>query len=171
MELRGTRVVLRTTTERDLRNLMTLWNDGRVMRWVGFPNGLGYDAERITRWFQRMQDQADRHHFVVRSEPVGFCGEVYYVVDRARARAVLDIKFVPEAQGRRLATDALQRLIRHIFETEPEVNVVWTEPSEENQAARRLYARCGLKPQPRPTDLGLGTYWVCTREDWSRNHD
>jgi RimJ/RimL family protein N-acetyltransferase len=89
-------------------------------------------------------------------------------VDKIHKRAGLDIKFRPEAQGQGLATDALKILIRFVFETEPDVEEVWTEPSEENIAARRLYERCGLKPMSRPPDMEQGpSYWVLQREDWA----
>ncbi len=167
MQLHGDRVTIRTTTLQDLADLMTLWNDGRVMQWVGFPNGLGYDEEKIAHWFETLQSQPFRHHFVVHVDDVGFCGEVYYAVDQAHRRAALDIKFVPSAQGRGLATDALQTLIRHIFQVEKEVDVVWTEPWQDNIASRKLYARCGLTPQPRPRDLEpFESYWASSRESW-----
>jgi RimJ/RimL family protein N-acetyltransferase len=125
---------------------------------------LGYDREAIGKWYERLQREPHRHHFVVFAASVGFCGEVYYAVDREHRRAALDIKFVPEAQGKGLATDALKVLIRHVFETEKDVNVVWAEPSEANSAARQLYRRCGLEPAPRPADFGEGLYWMLSRE-------
>ncbi len=165
-EVRGTRVTVRATGEGDLADLMGLWNDGRVMKWVGFPDGLGYDSEKIHAWYERICSNAERHHFVVHAGEVGFCGEVYFAVDRAHRRAGLDIKFRPEAQGKGLATDALTTLIDLVFDAEPEVDAVWTEPSEENAAARRLYDRCGLAPAPRPSDIGDSpSYWERRRNN------
>ena len=51
MEILGEQVTLRKTTQVDFDSLMKLWNDGRVMQWVGFPNGLGYDREAVEAWF------------------------------------------------------------------------------------------------------------------------
>jgi RimJ/RimL family protein N-acetyltransferase len=168
MEIHGERVTIRTTTRKDLADVTALWNDGRVMQWVGFPTGLGYDEERISRWFDKLQTEANRHHFVVYADSIGFCGEVYYAVDKAHGRAGLDIKFVPEAQGRGLAADALKTLIRHVFETEKDVQAVWTEPWTANTASRKLYARCGLRPEPRPPDLEpFESYWALSRQEWS----
>ncbi len=166
MVVDGKRVTLQRTTEADLPDLMTLWNDGRIMKWMGFPNGLGCDPEKIKDWYERLSLNSDRHHFVVYAG-VGFCGEVYYVVDKAHRRAGLDIKFMPKAQGQGLATDALKTLIRVVFESEPEIDAVWTGPSAENIAARNLYERCGLRPKPRPLDMKQGlSYWELRREDW-----
>ena len=168
MVVQGVSVTIRRTTDADLPDLMALWNDGRVMKWVGFPDGLGYDPESIREWYTRLESNSDRHHFVVHAEDLGFCGEVYYAVEKAHRRAGLDIKFVPKAQGRGLATDALKRLIRIVFESEPDVHAVWTEPSEENIAARKLYERCGLRPKPRPLDIQQRPlYWELRREDWA----
>lgn len=168
VEIRGEYVTIRTTVEDDLPDLMTLWNDGEVMKWVEFPNGLGYDFDQLRNWFRQLQANPNRHHFVVHVEGIGFCGEVYYKTDKVHRRASLDIKIIPKAQGRGIATVALTMLIDHVFESEPEIEAVWTQPSEENFAARRLYARCGLRPKPRPADLEQGpSYWELRREDWA----
>jgi RimJ/RimL family protein N-acetyltransferase len=166
MEIYSERVTIRRTNESDLPNIKKLWNDGRVMKWVGFPGGLGYDDEKLKVWFERLQADSHRHHFVVHAPEIGFCGEVYYEVDKAHRRAALDIKFVPEAQGHGLATDAFKKLIKLVFESEPEVDAVWTDPYEENAASQKLYARCGLKPKPRPADMEAGpSYWELRREE------
>ena len=158
-------ITLRSTTESDLPGLLALWNDGRVMQWVGFPDGLRYDYPKVTRWFQQLQTNPHRHHFVVQSDTLGFCGEAYYQVDSLHRRAGLDIKLIPQAQGQGSATKALGILIRRVFDTEPEVEAVWTEPAENNVAARRLYARCGLQPAARPKDMKpLDSYWELRRE-------
>ncbi len=169
MQIRGEKVVIRSTMRDDLADLLALWNDGRVMQWVGFPKGLGYDQTKINTWFEKLQSHPSRHHFVVRANGLGFCGEVYYAVDQVHRRAELDIKFVPAAQGRGLATDALKSLIQYVFETENEVESVWTEPREINIAARRLDARCDLAPESRPPDLApFESYWALSRERWSK---
>lgn len=166
VEIQGQRVLLRSTSKGDLENLMKLWNDGRVMHWVGFPDGLAYDHEAVQAWFEKLQVDPERHHFVVLSPEIGFCGEVYYAVDALHHRASLDIKLRPEAQGQGFATDTLQTLIRHVFTVEPGVDAVWTQPSQANTAARALYARCGLKPGPRPADIRDGeSFWVLTRAE------
>ena len=163
LKIHGDRITLRRTTEGNLPDLMALWSNGSVMKWVGFPKGLGYDLKNIKDWFSRLQAHHNRHHFVVHSEGVGFCGEVYYTLDRMHQRAGLDIKFSPKAQGQGLATDALKTLIRLVFKSEPCADAVWTEPSEENAAARKLYERYGLKPKPRPSDMEQGH---CVRATW-----
>ncbi len=166
MRVRGDRSAFRPTSVTDLSDLMALWNDGRVMKWVGFPDGLGYSASAMTRWFERLRAKPHHHHFVITAPTLGFCGEAYYAVDSVHGRAGLDIKLRPEAQGGRRATAALLQLIHRVFEAESSVDSVWTEPAENNLAARTLYWQCGLRPTERPPDMEPGpSYWQLRRED------
>jgi len=159
-EIFGKKVMIRKTTEKDLLDLMNLWNDERVMKYVGHPNGLRFDLKKTRKWFKKLQRETNRHHFVVYDNDIVFCGEVYYEIDEKHKRAGLDIKFRPEAQGKGLASDALSMLIEFIFKSRPDLKAVWTEPAKENRAAQNLYRRCGLEPQSRPKDLeGDGLYW------------
>ncbi len=164
----GKRVVLRRTQAEDLPDLLSPWNGGRATRWVGFPEGLRLDIHKTEEWLERLQVHPERHHFVY-AEEVGFCGEAYYALDWRNRQASLDIQFRPEAQGRGLAADALSTLIGHIFATEPEVEAVRTETWTENQAAQRLYARCGLRPGPRPFDLGTGPSYGERCRTWGKS--
>jgi RimJ/RimL family protein N-acetyltransferase len=167
VKIKGKQVIIQPTSRADLNDLLRLWNDGQVMQWVGFPDGLGYDREQINSWFSRVKSDPDRHHFVFRTREIAFCGEVYYALDHKLERASLDIKLLPEAQGRGLATDALKTLINHVFEFEKSVNYVWTEPSKANLNARRLYVRCGLQSTERPPDIQPGeSFWVLSRQEW-----
>ncbi len=165
----GRRVLLLSTQEADLPALLRLWNDGAVMRWVGFPDGLGYDLERMQEWLRRLRADRDRHHFTVYAGDGMFCGEAYGAVDRERRRASLDIKFVPEAWGKGRSRDALQALIDWIFRARIEADTVWVEPWPDNLAARTLYYSCGLRSTSRPADLPEGpSYWELTRDAWHR---
>jgi hypothetical protein len=106
VEIRGERVTIRYTAIHDLPDLMTLWNDGRVMKWVGFPEGLGYDLDKLMNWYSQLQANPNRHHFVVHEKGTGFCGELYYAADKEHKRAGLDIKLIPETQGRRIIANS-----------------------------------------------------------------
>lgn len=165
MIIQGNRVVIRETSKEDLENLVSLWNNGRVMKWVGFPKGLNCDINKTKNWFNKLQKNTDRHHYSVYTKEKEYCGEVYYEIDKKHKRAGLDIKFRPEVQGKGLATDALKTLIDFIFKEESDIDTVWTEPSKENIAAKKLYEHCGLEPKNRPKDIKQSdnSYWELTK--------
>jgi RimJ/RimL family protein N-acetyltransferase len=153
-------ITLRETMEDDLSDLVALWNNGSVMCWVGYPDGLGYRLDDALAWWKRLRTEPLRHHFVVSAPGIRFAGEAFYRVEPDQRRAGADIKLLPVAQGRGIATAALLALCERVFSGEPGVDVVWVEPSAENTAARRLYARCGFGSAPRPPDLPPGdSYW------------
>jgi len=164
--LSGTRCFLKETNEEDLECLRSLWADGRVMQWVGFPKGLAYRSSEMKEWLGSLKKRACRHFSVYSLEHV-FCGEVYYAIDSLHRRAGLDIKLRPEFQGKGFAADALSTLIDFCYKNEPSVREVWTEPSSENNSACKLYQKCGLLPKERPADMEAGeSYWALEWERW-----
>ncbi len=174
VEIIGNQVILRETREEDLSFLMNLWNDGRVMKWVGFPQGVGYTPESMQKqWKERMQHPG-YFHFIAwnrdeQGKPLERCGEVHYRVEPGVTRVGLDIKFTPESQGRGYATEALRLLIDQVFSTVPNATEVWTEPNIGNTAAEKLYTRCGLREKARPADMPQGPrYWALERERWAK---
>ncbi|SRR6056297_4078208 len=172
MAIKGKRIIIKQTIREDLENIKCLWNNVEVMKWVGFPAGIDQNINDLKEWWEKIQQNEKTHHFVVYTKKNdNFCGELYYKKDAKHKRAGLDIKLLPQMQGRGLATESLQLLISYIFKNEPQIEAVWTEPSEENAAARKLYSRCGLKSKERPTDMKpAASYWELTRKDWQKNN-
>jgi RimJ/RimL family protein N-acetyltransferase len=165
LTLNAKRVTLRSTRGDDLSDLMTLWNDGRVMHWVGFPEGLGYTDEKAERWLAGIKQTATSYHFCARTRDGEFLGEVFCRLDPENRRAGLDIKFVPDAQGRGLSRESLLTLIDWVFAIFPEMDAVWTEPRSDNLAARTLYYSCGLRQTERPAGMHeADSYWERRRE-------
>ncbi len=160
LTLEGEQLQLTSTRGQDLPDLIALWNDGEVMRWVGFPNGLGYTAEKAAAWLEGVRTSSRSYHFCARAGTGEFLGEVFCKVDDGSRRAGLDIKFVQAARGRGLSRDALLTLIDWIFRDLPGVDAVWTEPGAGNLAAQTLYYSCGLRPTERPAGMHKAdSYW------------
>ena len=171
MDYTGERVMIKETQKKDLKNILSLWNNGAVMQWVGFLEGLNITSEKIQEWFSSIQKSGLANHYVVvTKENDLFIGELFYMKNPEHKRAGLDIKLLPESQGKGLATETLKLFIDLIFKTEDQIDAVWTEPSKDNTAARGLYSRCGLKETVRPDDMEpAASYWELTREEWKNN--
>jgi len=153
--LRGPRVRLRPTQLRDLEFLQALWNDGEVMHYVGYPRGLGIDEKGMREWFERLERHrgVDREHWIVEDERGEPIGEAYYKAEseccgyQAEKMAQIDLKLARRFWGRGYATEALQALIRYLFNKDFETIVV--SPDLANKAALKLYQRLGFEPKNR----------------------
>lgn len=169
MDIISARVIIKTTKEEDLKYFQLLWNNREVMKWVGYPEGLNVTIDKLKKWLEKINKSSMRKSFVVFQADNSFCGELFYEIDKKHQRAGLDIKFLPEAQGKGLGTESLKLLIKYIFENEIDVKYVWTEPSPKNNHARKVYEHCGLKEKSRPLDLEHGlSYWELSKNDWER---
>ena len=149
LRLEGKRTALRPTGPEDLTFLQTLWNDGEVMRHVGYPLGLGIDEKGAREWLDRLEKDRgrDREHWIVevKGEPIGEafyrrCDE--YCGYRAPKMAELDLKLKPEFWGRGYGSDALRTLATYLFAQGVETLVV--SPNLENKAALMLYEKLGF---------------------------
>ncbi|MEW8995526.1 hypothetical protein [Clostridium sp.] len=56
------------TTERDLENIMSLWNNGEVMFFVGFPDGIGITLDQLKGWFKVTIKKPERCHYSIYAE-------------------------------------------------------------------------------------------------------
>jgi len=154
--LAGKQVVLRPTRERDLPFLQTLWNDGEVMRYVGFPQGLGIDEQGMREWFEGLERHRgqDLEHWIVENEGGEPIGEAFYKAEReyysyqqGEKMAQIDLKLARRFWGRGYATDALRTLIHYLLAKGFEEVVV--SPNLANKAALKPYKRLGFEPKNR----------------------
>ena len=155
--VKGERIVLRPTSRQDLSFLQALWNDGEVMRYVGYPQGLGIDGQGAWEWFQLLEEHRyrdrDREHWIVENESGRPIGEAFYKLEqdycgyKASKMAGIDLKLAREFWGRGYASDALRTLVRYLFTQGFRVLVV--SPNLANEAALTLYDRLGFEPKHR----------------------
>ncbi len=153
--IRGQRTLLRSVTPADLPFLQALWNDGEVMRYVGFPDGLGTTAEKMARWWERCQTWTATHLLIETpaGTPLGESG--WGFMDTP---GMLELKLARTHWGQGYAADALGALLDYIFgHTTIEQAVV--TPHRQNKATGRLYRRFGFQPDLSPAD---GEYEVWT---------
>jgi len=165
------RVTLRETTAADLPNIKSLWNDGDVMKFVGFPDGLGITNDELDSWLVWVIDKRLRCHYSIYADEVGYCGEAFYDVNPDTSVASLDIKLLPVARGKGIAKQALSFAIDQAFGVGGAAKC-YVDPNLANLKARALYEKLGFKPKPHPpwlaTTRGLETiYLEISKTDWA----
>ena len=142
---------VRPVVETDLPNIKALWNDGAVMRFVGFPDGLGVDDEYMARWFKWVTAAPDtRQAFAIEVEGLGYCGEAFYQVN-PELPAIVDIKLTPAAQGLGLGHLGLSHALDELF-ANTTATAAMVDPHQDNTPALRLYERLGFTERPWPTN-------------------
>lgn len=159
---------IRETKKEDLLNIMELWNNGEVMHYVGFPNGLGIKLEDLERWLSRVNQHELRKHYSIYTDELGYCGETFYDIDTVHDLATLDIKLFPKAQGKGIASYALSFAISQVFEHNLATRA-YVDPNPENKKAWKLYDKLGFIRKPRPDFLEpYEIYLEITKEVWSK---
>lgn len=150
-------LVIRRTFEEDLENVRTLWSRGDVMAFVGFPTGLQRSIADMERWLARKLANAPlEQHFSIYDGGV-FCGEAYYRIEPEHGNAAcMDIKLLPSARGRGIASSALSFALGQAFEYG--ASFAWVDPVPENLAAIALYRHLGFEPATQPAFVSQLSY-------------
>lgn len=142
---------IRETKETDLKSIQSLWADGEVMKFVGFPNGLHEDDESMKDWFRWIEEsRPDINHFSIYYDN-DYCGETFYNIDKITKRAALDIKLFAKARGKGIAFAALKYAIDQAFLNGAESAFV--DPNPANEKALALYRRIGMVQKEMPKEL------------------
>ena len=143
---------IKETTSTDLNNVRSLWADGDVMKFVGFPDGLHQTDEEMERWLRRIVSGRPLiNHYSIYEDGV-YCGETFYEIDREHGfSAAMDIKLFGFARGRGIACQALAFAIDEAFKNG--AKKVWVDPVPQNVKATALYERLGFERKDTPEYL------------------
>jgi RimJ/RimL family protein N-acetyltransferase len=153
------KITIKETDQSDLPNVMRLWNDGRVMFYVGYPDGLSVTLDRLEKWLGGVNQNIFRRHYSIYAEDIGYCGETYYEIDREHDVAILDIKVLPEARGKGIAAYAFSYVIDQVFSNNLATKAR-VDPHPDNKKAWDLYAKLGFISKPRPEYLPEGPTYL-----------
>jgi len=160
---------IRETSKCDFENVMSLWNNGEVMSFVGYPEGTGTTLDEMNKWLEWAINKPVRCHYSIYNEEIGYCGETFYnVVNTENRTACLDIKLLPTSQGKGIAQTALIFAINKAFDN-GNAERVYVEPHPDNQKAWALYEKVGFVSKQRPNYLyDSKTYMEITRDEWNQ---
>ena len=131
----------------DAAIFLSLWNDPRVMRNVGFPDGLRMDAvqvrEALERGLQRGEEQAlDACLVAVRKDTAQVIGECRLGIPDAQGLSETDIKLLPEYWGNGYGLEIKRGLLAYLF-TRTECLVAQATPNVGNLASIRMQEAVG----------------------------
>ncbi|NLL74344.1 MAG: GNAT family N-acetyltransferase, partial [Erysipelothrix sp.] len=130
------------TELKDLKNIELLWNNGQVMKYVGYPEGINTNQTKLNEWFSSIESSNDRAHYSIYQDDY-YLGELFYNAEK-EDHIIIDIKLMPSAWGKGIATYALSFLLDTIFDLYPQ-GVCFVDPHEDNVSAKRLYKALGFK--------------------------
>lgn len=135
--------VIRETNENHLHDLMSLWNDGEVMHFVGYPEGLQMTEAKMISWLKAIKAKPGTKHYSIFDRDTGFLGETFYSYKALGKPATLDIKLIKSARGKQVARLALAFAIDQLFRN-TEATCACVDPDTRNLPANRLYAKLGF---------------------------
>ncbi|HOP56715.1 MAG TPA: GNAT family N-acetyltransferase [Bacillota bacterium] len=161
-------IIIRETKEKYLPDLMNMWNDGEVMKYVNYPNGLGMNGFKMESWYKWLQSQGDTKHFIILDDETGFLGETFYCYAKKNKPASLDIKLIKNARGRHVGNLALSYAIDMLFKN-TKAMTAYVDPNKENLPALSLYKRLGFEKVEKQNDLYPdAVYMEINREKWQK---
>jgi len=175
------RLLVRTATEGDAEFYFRIWTDPRVMRFVGFPQGLRMTLDEIREQIRNTRDSAfDRRLVVVLKATGESIGEARLHLPDRDGVAKTDVKLLPGAWGHRYGTEVKAGLVQYLF-AHTDCRAVEGTPNKENVASIRMQEAVG------GVCVGEGVFefpeemraWTCPvphfiyhvrRSDWNGGH-
>ena len=137
------RLVIRTADEDDTDVLYDLWKDPRVMRNVGFPEGLPISREQVLDQIRKNPDSDyEQYLIVVRREDGARMGECKLHRPDEEGIAGTDVKLSPGFWGHHYGVEVKQGLVDYHF-THSECVAVQADPNVRNIASIRMQEAVG----------------------------
>lgn len=137
------RLLIRLAELEDVAFICSLWNDPRVMRFVGFPNGLGESEERLRANIAQRGDSEFRQLLVVTLKENGQrIGQCKMELPDSDGISETDVKLHPDFWGNRYGVEVKRALLAHLF-THTDCRVVQASPNVANTASIKMQEAVG----------------------------
>ena len=174
------RLVIRTATEQDIDLLHELWTDPRVMRNVGFPNGLRITRKEIGQKLKGPFECEFDRVLMVELEATGtVIGQCLMHAPDERGIAETDVKLLPAFWGQKYGVEVKRGTVSYLFshtgctavEATPNVGNVASIKMQEAVGGVRVGEQVYEFPESMrdyTTPVHHYVYRVY-REDWERN--
>lgn len=137
------RLLIRLAEPDDAAFICALWNDPRVMRFVGFPNGLGESEERLRENIEKRGESEFRQLLVVVLKGSGqVIGQCKMELPGPDGVSETDVKLHPDFWGNRYGVEVKCALLDHLF-THTDCRVVQASPNVKNAASIKMQEAVG----------------------------
>lgn len=161
------KVTIKLTEEADLYDLMHLWNNGEVMKYIGFPEGLGYGYSNMKSWFRNINKNDYLRHYSIYLKNYGLCGETYYNVSKENKIANINIKLLSKLRGKGIAQNVINFIINEVFKYDL-ANRIYVNLEPENKRALNFFRKIGFKESERPSFVEQhGSYLELDENQWN----
>jgi 2-hydroxy-3-keto-5-methylthiopentenyl-1-phosphate phosphatase len=131
-------------SERYHESFQALWESGEVMRFVGYPNGLGLSQARYDAIWPGLQNDKEAIRLALEDKTGRFLGEAMLIAPDKDGFCQPDLKLLPEFWGRGLGFEAWQTIIDRSRARWPDSDIMVT-PNIENDRAIKLYLKLGFE--------------------------
>jgi len=174
------RLVVRAAGEEDVDLFYALWTDPRVMRNVGFPEGLAVTRDGLKEKLSRQGRSEFDRLLVVQLKATGRAiGECKLSSPDRNGVAEPDVKLLPEFWGHRYGVETWRGLIDYQF-AHTDCRIVQATPNVDNIASIKMQEAVGavrtgrdvhrfpdsMRGYTSPVDHHI---YRVNREDWKQN--
>jgi 2,3-diketo-5-methylthio-1-phosphopentane phosphatase len=128
---------------RHYQQLQALWESGDVMKFVGYPHGLGWSQDRHNHHWQELLADGRAIHLALENRTGVFIGEAQIAFPDIDGFCQHDVKLRPEFQHQGLGGEAWRVILERTESRWPHARPLVT-PSVENTRAIDLYRRLGF---------------------------
>jgi RimJ/RimL family protein N-acetyltransferase len=138
------RLLIRKAVEADAPLYLALWTDPRVMRNVGFPQGLPISLEEVRAGIAARQAGEVWQWFlvVVLKQTGAVIGECKMHLPDEAGIASTDVKLLPEYWGNRYGVEVKRALVEYLFE-HTDCTAVEATPNVDNVASIKMQEAVG----------------------------
>jgi 2-hydroxy-3-keto-5-methylthiopentenyl-1-phosphate phosphatase len=126
------------------KHFESLWESGEVMRFAGYPSGLGWTRARYDQYWKAKENDKRSIHLALENSAGLFMGEAFMAFPNDNAECHHDLKLLPQFWGQGLAFEAWNIILEKAKSRWPDSTSVVT-PSIENKRAIKLYSKLGFQ--------------------------
>lgn len=137
MQMKQDDITLRTAVLSDAPILNQLWNDGELMKHVGFPEGIGQSLSETEDNIRSWENKRSQLFIIEQAgEPIGECYIIYRPNDTTAYPGWKISQVTKQNQG--LGTRVVLMLCEHIF-SDPAITAIYWDTLGSNDQVRHVY--------------------------------